>query len=101
MVDVYHATVHDLAQAALQSLFYLNYFRGGPLGIGPNKCEMQLHHASRVGNSNLVVKVLDRVDVEARVNKFFTLKERRYLVLPSGNLIFLQVTTTTLTITIK
>ena len=39
MIDVYYATVDDFARAALQSLFYFNYLRGGPAGIGPSKTE--------------------------------------------------------------
>ena len=68
MVDVYHATVDDLARTALQSLFYFNYLRGGLSGTGPSKSKLQLRHASRVGNSNHVVKLLDRVAVEASIN---------------------------------
>ena len=42
MTDVYHATVDDFTRAALQSLFYFNYLRGGPTGTGPSKSELQL-----------------------------------------------------------
>ena len=68
MMDVYHATVDDLARAALQSLFYFNYLRGGPSGTGPSKNELQLRHTFRIGNLNCIVKLLDRVVVEARIN---------------------------------
>ena len=37
-------------------------------GSDLSKCKLQLHHASRVGNSTCVVKLLDRVAVEAGVN---------------------------------
>ena len=68
MVDVYHASVDDLARAALQSLFYFNYLKGGPSRASPSESELQLHHASRVGNSSCVVKLLDRVAVEGGMN---------------------------------
>ena len=42
MIDVYHATVDDFACAALQSLFYFNYLRGGPVGTSPSKSKLQL-----------------------------------------------------------
>ena len=67
-IDVYHATVDDFARAALQSLFYFNYLRGGPAGIGPSKTELQLCLAARVGNSKRMVKLLDHVAVEAGLN---------------------------------
>ena len=65
MTNVYHATVDDFARAALQSLFYFNYLRGGPAGTGPSKSELQLRLASRIGNSRRVVKLLDNVAAEA------------------------------------
>ena len=68
MADVYHATVDDFAQAALQSLFYFNYLRGGPVGTGLSKSELQLCLASKNGNSKKVVKLLDNVAVEAGLN---------------------------------
>ena len=40
MIDVYHATLDDLTRAALQSLFYFNYLRGGPSGTGLSKLEL-------------------------------------------------------------
>ena len=42
MTDVYHATIDDFTRAALQSLFYFNYLRGGPAGTRPSKSELQL-----------------------------------------------------------
>ena len=60
MIDVYHATLDDLTRAALQSLFYFNYLRGGPSGTGPSKSELQLRLASRNGNSGRVVKLLEK-----------------------------------------
>ena len=67
-IDVYHATVDDFARAALQSLFYFNYLRGGPAGTGPSKTELQLHLAARAGNSRRMVKLHDHVAVEAGLN---------------------------------
>ena len=68
MIDVYHATVDDFARAALQSLFYFNYLRGGPSGTGPSKFELELRLASRKENSKRVMKLLDEVAVEAGLN---------------------------------
>ena len=68
MIDVYHATLDDLTWAALQSLFYFNYLRGGPSETGPSKLELQLRLASRNGNSGRVVKLLEKVTAEAGVN---------------------------------
>ena len=51
MIDVYHATLHDLMQVALQSLFYFNYLKGGPCETGPSKSELHLRLALRKGNS--------------------------------------------------
>ena len=68
MIDVYHATLDDLTRVALQSLFYFNYLRGGPSGTGPSKSELQLRLASRSGNLGHVVKLLEKVMAEARVN---------------------------------
>ena len=68
MIDVYHATVDDFARTALQSLFYFNYLCGGPAGTGPNKSELQLQLASRIGNSRRVVKLLDNIVAEARLD---------------------------------
>ena len=68
MIDVYHATLDDLTRATLQSLFYFNYLRGGPSGTGPSKSELQLRLTSRNGNSGRVVKLLEKVTVEARMN---------------------------------
>ena len=68
MIDVYHAIVDDFARATLQSLFYFNYLRGGPSGTGPSKFELELRLASRKGNSKRVVKLLDKVAVEAGLN---------------------------------
>ena len=68
MIDVYHATVDDFAQAALQSLFYFNYLRGGSSGTRPSKFELELRLASRNGNSKCVMKLLDEVAVEADLN---------------------------------
>ena len=42
MINVYHAIVDDFARAALQSLFYFNYLRGGPTGTSPSKFELKL-----------------------------------------------------------
>ena len=39
--DVYHATLDDYARAALQSLFYFNYLRGGPSGTGCRNTKTQ------------------------------------------------------------
>ena len=61
MLDVYHATVDDFAQATLQSLFYYNYLRRGQSGTGPSKCELELCFASRQRNTKRVVKLLDEV----------------------------------------
>ena len=68
MIDVYHATVDNFTQSALQSLHYFNYLRDGLARIPPSKSELQLQHASRIGNSKRVVKLLDKVVVEAGVN---------------------------------
>ena len=68
MIDVYHATLDDLTRAALQSLFYFNYLRGGPSGTGPSKSELQLHLASRKGNSGRIVKLLEKGTAKAGVN---------------------------------
>ena len=68
MIDVYHATLDDLTRAALQSLFYFNYLRGGPSRTGPSRSELQLRLASRNGNSGRVVKFLEKVTTEAGVN---------------------------------
>ena len=68
MIDVYHDTVDDFARAALQSLFYFNYLRGGPSGTRPSKFELELRLASRKGNSKRVVKLLNEVAVEAGLN---------------------------------
>ena len=68
MIDVYHAIVDDFARAALQSLFYFNYLRGGPSGTGPSKFELELRLASQNGNSKHVVKLLDEVAMEAGLN---------------------------------
>ena len=68
MIDVYHATLDNLTRAALQSLFYFNYLRGGPSGTGPSKSELQLRLALRSGNLGRVVKLLEKVTTEARVN---------------------------------
>ena len=68
MIDVYHAKLDDLTRAALQSLFYFNYLRGGPSGTGPSRSELQLRLASRNGNSGRVVKLLEKVTAEAGVN---------------------------------
>ena len=68
MLDVYHATVENFARATLQSLFYFNYLRGGPSGTGPSKSKLELHLASRNGNSKCIVKLLDKVVVEAGLN---------------------------------
>ena len=69
MIDVYHATIDDFARAALQSLYYFNYLRGGPAGIGPSKTELQLCLAARTRNSRRMVKLLDHVVVEAGLNR--------------------------------
>ena len=66
--NVYHATLDDYARAALQSLFYLNYLRGGPSGTGPSRNKLQLCLASRKANSKRVVKLLEQVIAEAGVN---------------------------------
>ena len=68
MIDVYHATLDDLTRAALQSLFYFNYLRGGPSGTGPSRSELQLRLTLRNGNSRRVVKLLEKVTAEAGVN---------------------------------
>ena len=91
--DVYHATLDDYARAALQSLFYFNYLRGGPSGTGPSRSELQLRLASRKANSKRVVKLLEQVTAEAGVNTRIPHLERetifestkRKLDLPPGD----------------
>ena len=68
MIDVYYATVDNLTRATLQSLFYFNYLRGGPSGIGPSQSELQLCLALRNGKMEYVVKLLEKVAVDARLN---------------------------------
>ena len=68
MINVYHTTIDDFARAALQSLFYFNYLRSGPSGIGRSKFELELCLASRKRNSKRVVKLLDEVTLEASLN---------------------------------
>ena len=66
--NVYHTTLDDYSWAALQSLFYFNYLRGGPSGTGPSRSKLQLRLASCKANSKRVVKLLEQVTVEAGVN---------------------------------
>ena len=67
--DLYQATLDDYARAALQSLFYFNfYLRGGPNGTGPSRSELQLRLAARNGNSRRVVKLMEEVTTMAGVN---------------------------------
>ena len=58
----------DYARAALQSLFYFNYLRGGPSGTSPSRNELQLRLASRKANSKRVVKLLEQVTADVGVN---------------------------------
>ena len=66
--DLYQATLDDYARAALQSLFYFNYLRGGPSGTGPSRSELQLRLAARNGNTSRVVKLMEEVTTVANVN---------------------------------
>ena len=66
--DLYQATLDDYARAALQSLFYFNYLRGGPSGTGPSRSELQLRLAARNGNNRRVVKLMKEVTTVAGVN---------------------------------
>ena len=52
----------------MQSLFYFNYFLGGPSRTGPNKSKLQLRLALRNGNSGHVVKLLEKVTAEVGMN---------------------------------
>ena len=49
-------------------LFFFNYLCNGPSGTGPSRSELELCLASKNGNSKHVVKLLDEVGVEARLN---------------------------------
>ena len=66
--NLYQATLDDYAWAALQSLFYFNYLRGGPSSTGPSRSELQLCLAARNGNSRRVVKLMEEVTTVAGVN---------------------------------
>ena len=90
MIDVYHTTIDNFARVALQSLFYFNYLRDGPSGIGPSKSELELRLMLRKGNSKRIVKLLAvEVGLNTRVphlegeTTFGTVK--RKLDLPPGD----------------
>ena len=101
-IDVYHATVDDFVRAALQSLFYFNYLRGGPTGTGPSKTELELCLTARAGNSRRMMKLLDHVAVEAGLNtRVPHLEGRQYLVLQSVSWTYHLETIVILIVTIK
>ena len=68
MVDLYSETVDDYSRAALQSMGYYLFLKGGRSGTGPSSSVLKLRLASRSGNPSRVARLVDELSDDARLN---------------------------------
>ena len=68
ITNIDQVILDDYTLAFLELFFFFNYLKDGPSGTRPNKSELQLCLATQIGNSKRVVKLIEQVTRDARVN---------------------------------
>jgi hypothetical protein len=79
VTDLYNATLDDYLRAAMQSVGYQNFLKGGGSGTGPDRSALKLRTATRSGDPKKIAQAVSEVSGAAGLNSRIPHLEGEYV----------------------